>query len=249
MMARPVDEWDDPTELERFYLKTMEFPAGFMTHYEPSLITLGTEHQHLAPGFTVGKRFKSAEVIRRADNRWRHLGHFHEADGRWRVYVFADSAAPAHNGTPAADFAEWWMSEPNSPRTKYTPAGGDEDSVFDTKIVYQQDYTSVEPGDVPNAFKPAKTPYGLLDLNQIFCAGHGRDIHGERGIGRDGALVIVRPDQYVAAVLPLSAREEFTAFFARHMLEPERRLADAPRDEVKTMTVGERIELLDPSRR
>ena len=51
---------------------------------EPHLITAGLEHQDLAPGFPVGKRFKSAEVIRRSDNRWRHLGHFHEADGRWR---------------------------------------------------------------------------------------------------------------------------------------------------------------------
>ena len=45
-----------------------------------------------------------------------------------------------------------------------TPAGGDEDAVFDTKVVYQQDYTEVEPGDVPAAFKPVKVPYGLVDI-------------------------------------------------------------------------------------
>ena len=105
MMARPVDSWEDPDELERWYLATMEFPAGFMTEYAESPITLSTEHQHLATGFPVGKRFKSAEAIRRADNRWQHLGHLHEADGRWRVYVFADAAAPALAGTPTADFA------------------------------------------------------------------------------------------------------------------------------------------------
>ncbi|MBU4465954.1 MAG: FAD-dependent monooxygenase, partial [Actinobacteria bacterium] len=77
MMARPVDSWDDPGELERYYVSTLEFPAGFMTQYEPSLITLDATHQSLAPGFPVGKRFKSCEVIRRADNRWIHLGHLH----------------------------------------------------------------------------------------------------------------------------------------------------------------------------
>ena len=247
MMAKPVDDWEDPSELEHWYVKTMEFPAGFMTQYGESLITLGTGHQELAPGFPVGKRFKSAEVIRRADNRWRHLGHFHEADGRWRVYVFADDAAPALTGTPTADFAEWWATAPSSPRVRYTPTGGDDDAVFDTKVVYQQDYTEVEPAAVPSAFKPAKVPYGLHDLNQIFSAGHGRDIHRDRGIGAAGALVIVRPDQYVAAVLPLTARAELSDFFARHLLEPEHRLAEAARDVPRHVEIGTRVELLNPT--
>jgi len=220
MMARPVDSWEDPTELERYYLRTLEFPAGFMTQYTPSMITLGDEHQGLAPGYPIGKRFKSAEVIRRADNRWRHLGHFHEADGRWRIYVFADAAAPALDGTPTADFAEWWAKDPASPRVRFTPAGGDEDAVFDTKVIYQQDYTRVEPGDVPAAFQPVKVPYGIVDINEIFAAGHGRDIFRDREISRDGAIVIVRPDQYVAGVVPLTAREELSDFFDGNMLPP-----------------------------
>ena len=220
MMARPVDSWEDPSELERYYLRTLEFPAGFMTQYTPSMITLGDEHQGLAPGYPIGKRFKSAEVIRRADNRWRHLGHFHEADGRWRIYVFADAAAPALDGTPTADFAEWWAKDPASPRVRFTPAGGDEDAVFDTKVIYQQDYTRVEPGDVPAAFQPVKVPYGIVDINEIFAAGHGRDIFRDREISRDGAIVIVRPDQYVAGVVPLTAREELSDFFDGNMLPP-----------------------------
>ncbi|WP_460772794.1 FAD-dependent monooxygenase [Microbacterium sp. GXF7504] len=221
LMAKPVDEWEDPAELERYYVKTMEFPAGFMTQYTPNLITLDDRYQHLAPGFPVGKRFKSAEVIRRADNRWRHLGHTHEADGRWRVYVFADAAAPALEGTPTAEFAAWWQHDPASPRVRYTPLDGDSDAVFDTKVIYRQDYTEVEPHQVPDAFKPVKAPFGLVDINQIFSAGHGRDIHRDREIGDEGAIVVVRPDQYVAAVLPLSARDELSDFFAGNMVEPE----------------------------
>lgn len=211
---------DDSSEVEEFYNKTFEFPAGFMTEYTENQITLGTEHQDLAPGFPVGKRFKSAEVIRRADNRWRHLGHFHEADGRWRIYVFADAAAPALENTPTADFATWWQENPASPQVRYTPANGDTDAVFDTKVIYQQDYTEVEHYNVPAAFQPVKVPYGLIDINQIFAAGHGRDIFRDRDISKDGAIVVVRPDMYVSAVLPLSARDELTQFFAQHMLEP-----------------------------
>ncbi|WP_030437415.1 FAD-dependent monooxygenase [Actinoplanes subtropicus] len=220
MMARPVDAWEDPTELERYYVATMEFPAGFMTRYTESMITLDTQHQALAPGYPVGKRFKSAEAIRRADNRWRHIGHFHDADGRWRIYVFADEAAPTLSGTPTADFANWWSDDPASPRVRYTPIDVDDDAVFDTKVIYQQDYTEFDPGEVPHAFRPVKFPYGLHDTNQIFAAGHGRDIFRDRELSRAGAIVIVRPDQYVAGVLPLSARAELIHFFERNMLEP-----------------------------
>ncbi|ALJ21406.1 FAD-dependent monooxygenase [Microbacterium sp. No. 7] len=243
MMARPVDSWEDPTELERYYVATLEFPAGFMTQYAPSMITLGTEDHDLAAGFPVGKRFKSAEVIRRADNRWRHLGHFHEADGRWRLYVFADSAAPALSGTPTAEFADWWSTDPASPLVRFTPVGGDSDAVFDTKVIYQQDYTLVEPSAVPNAFKPVKTPLGLIDINQIFAAGHGRDIFRDREISRDGAIVVVRPDQYVAAVLPLSAREELASFFDGHMLTPVETSNPASDQDVPTITIAERTAL------
>ncbi|MBX3099520.1 MAG: FAD-dependent monooxygenase [Salinibacterium sp.] len=240
LLARPVDSWDDPAGLERWYTSTLEFPAGFMTQYEPSLITLGIEHQDLAPGFPVGKRFKSTEVIRRADNRWHHLGHLHEADGRWRVYVFADASAPALSGTPTAEFAVWWANDPASPRVRFTPAGGDEDAILDTKVIYQQDYTQVEPGDVPDAFKPAKGPYGLIDINRIFAAGHGYDIFRDREISHDGAIVVVRPDQYVAAVLPLDARVTLTAFFEGHMLTPP----PAPRIERETIpTIAQRTSL------
>lgn len=218
LMARPVDEWEDPAGLAKFYESTIEFPMGFMTQYPQNQITAGLVHQELAIGFPVGKRFKSTEVIRRADNRWRQLGHLHEADGRWRVYVFADEAAPALTGTATADFAEWWVKDVASPRVRYTPAEGDDDATFDTKVIYQQDYTVVEPGDVPVAFKPVLVPLEIEDINNIFSAGHGRDIFRDREISKAGAIVVVRPDQYVAGVFPLSAREELSNFFAQHML-------------------------------
>lgn len=218
LMARPANEWEDPEGLAKFYESTIEFPMGFMTQYPQNLITTGMEYQHLAVGFPVGKRFKSAEVIRRSDNRWMHLGHLHEADGRWRVYVFADSAKPALEGTPTAEFAQWWKEDPASPRVLFTPVDGDDDATFDTKVIYQQDYTEVEPGDVPDVFKPVKVPMGLVDINQIFASGHGRDIFRERAIHEDGAIVVVRPDQYVAGVFPLDSRAELQEFFGAHML-------------------------------
>ena len=40
-----------------------------------------------------------------------------------------------------------------------------------------------------------------------------------RGIDRDrGCVVVARPDQYIAHVLPLDAHTELAEFFARFML-------------------------------
>ncbi|MGO1405383.1 FAD-binding monooxygenase [Agrococcus casei] len=212
MMAKKPEEFESPDALERFYEDTFEFPAGFMTQYKPSVLTAGDEHQELATGFPIGKRFKSAKTIKRGDNNPVHLGHLHEADGRWRIYVFADPAAPGAD-SPAQRFGDWLGENPASPVVKYTPAGGDDDAWFDSKVIYQTDYTQVEFGDVPKVFWPEVGPWKVNCWEKVFANGLGNDIFDTRGILRDGAVVVVRPDQYVAAVMPLDATDEFAAFF------------------------------------
>jgi phenol 2-monooxygenase len=211
MAARP-DELDDPTELEDYYVRTAEFPAGFMTQYAPSIVIAAETHQALATGFPIGKRFKSAVVRRVCDANDIHIGHLATADGRWRIYVFADAAAAGHS-SEAAHFADWITNSPDSPVVAYTPAGADLDAWFDLKVIYQQDHTGVDIGAVPDAFKPARSPFGVIDYNNVFAADPTQDVFELRGIDRGGAVVVVRPDQYVANILPLTATDELAAFF------------------------------------
>ncbi|MHA7154417.1 FAD-binding monooxygenase [Arthrobacter sp. TMN-50] len=213
LMARKPEEFEDPTELETFYTSTMEFPAGFMTEYMPSLIVGEATHQQLAAGFPIGKRFKSAPVIRVCDTNPLQLGHQAMADGRWRIYVFADEALPGTQ-SKVGTFADWLASAPNSPLV-LTPEDTDRDSWFDVKVIYQQDHQSLDINAVPAVFKPQVGPFKLNYLEKVFCADSDHDIFGLRGLDRDGVVVIVRPDQYVAHVLPLTARAELAAFFAR----------------------------------
>src|SRR5690606_19345756 len=77
MMAKKPEEFDSPAALSEFYVSTAEFPAGFITQYEPSMITGTSSHQQLAAGFPVGKRFKSAWTGRVADTNPVHIGHHH----------------------------------------------------------------------------------------------------------------------------------------------------------------------------
>uniref|UniRef100_UPI0030C8BA77 FAD-dependent monooxygenase n=1 Tax=Enterococcus faecium TaxID=1352 RepID=UPI0030C8BA77 len=95
LMARKPEEISDPHALATYYLATAEFPSGCMTQYTSSMITGTAAHQALAPGYPLGKRFKSAEVVRVGDGNVVHLGHHAKADGRWRVYAFGDRTGEA----------------------------------------------------------------------------------------------------------------------------------------------------------
>lgn len=216
LMAKKPEEFENPSELEDFYVRTAEFPAGFMTEYSPSMVVAEATHQQLATGFPVGKRFKSAPVVRVCDTNPVQLGHQATADGRWRIYVFADQAAPAQQAgapSPAADLAAWLASAPDSPLAA-TPAGADRDAWFDVKVIYQQDHTGIDIGNVPAVFKPEVGPFKLPYLEKVYGTDPAADIFELRGIDRGGVIVVVRPDQYVATVLPLTATAELAAFFA-----------------------------------
>ncbi|GAB3391541.1 FAD-dependent monooxygenase [Humibacter soli] len=217
LMATKPEDLDDATELEDFYVRTWEFPAGFMTQYQPSMIVADDAHQHLATGFPIGKRFKSAMVSRVADGNPVHLGHHATADGRWRLYVFADRAGQDAASDVSA-LASWLTESPESPVVRFTPEGVDADAVFDVKVVYQQPHGDVEVLDAPEVFRPFGGPFHLMDYEKVYSALTDDDIFDARGIDRDGAVVIVRPDQYVSAVLPLTATAELAAFFDGTML-------------------------------
>ncbi|MBT6565353.1 MAG: 3-hydroxybenzoate 4-monooxygenase, partial [Candidatus Puniceispirillum sp.] len=68
---------------------------------------------------------------------------------------------------------------------------------------------------------PVKGTLGLRDYEKIFAVDHksGDDIYAMRGINREhGCMVLVRPDQHVAHILPLDAHDALTRFFAGFML-------------------------------
>lgn len=220
LMARKPQEISDPQELATYYLATAEFPSGFMTQYGPSMIEADATHQALAKGFPIGKRFTSAEAVHVADGNVIHLGHHARADGRWRIYAFADAPA-AGKASALASWAEW-ISSPTGPIARYTKTGSDVDSVFDVKVIYQQRFEDIDISLVPATFRPQTGPLQLTDWEKVFAAGPSAwtstDIFEEREISRSGAVVVVRPDQYVAQVLPLNATDELAAFFAQNMV-------------------------------
>lgn len=217
LMATKPEDLANPSEVEEFYLKTFEFPAGFMTQYTPSLITAGVTHQTLAEGFPVGKRFRSSPVVRVCDSFPLELGHQARADGRWRIYAFADRGE-AGTATALSAFADWLGTASDSP-VSLTPSPLDRNAWLDAKVIYQQRSDEVDITAVPAVFTPTVGEFQLTDRENVYAAGPApdgtaNDIFDERGIDRGGVVVVVRPDLYVANVLPLTATVELAAFFA-----------------------------------
>lgn len=221
----------DPARFQNYFRQQGRFTAGVAVRYEPSVLTAGPDHQHLAEGFELGRRFHSAPVIRLADAKPMHLGHAARADGAWRLYVFADRAGTA--GSRLRELARFLDSE-DSPIARFTPPGGEPDSVIDVRAVFQQGHRDITVADVPPAFLPRKGPFGLADYEKVFCPDPATDIFDMRDLDREhGALVVVRPDQHVANVLPLDAHDALVDFLRGALVEVGPTNLRSHRDEVR----------------
>ena len=211
----------DPEQTQRYFVRHGRYTAGTAARYRPSLLTGEATWQHLAAGLTIGMRFHSAPVIRVADAKPVHLGHAVKADGRFRIFAFAGTGDPAAQNSAIRALCDFLGHAPGSPVMKYTAAGEDIDAVIDVRAVFQQSHHDIAIEAMPPLLLPRKGRYGLHDYEKMFCADRksGNDIFAMRGIDREaGCMVVVRPDQYVAQVLPLDGYAELVAYFDGFML-------------------------------
>ncbi|WP_082574777.1 MULTISPECIES: FAD-dependent monooxygenase [unclassified Nocardioides] len=162
-----------------YFVRQGRYTAGVATHYPAGRLVGTDEHQHLAAGFVVGTRFHSAPVTRIADGRRVELGHAATADGRWRLYAFA-----------GADLDRWRSAIGRLDGGSLDVIGvvpGDSHTTEDLGLPVARDHAY------------AATTGGRVGEEDIFDL---RGVDPERG-----ALVLVRPDQYVAQVLPLDGSQ------------------------------------------
>ena len=208
----------DPAELQDYFVRQGRYTAGVATRYPPSILIGPKDHQKLATGFEIGTRFHSARVIRVGDARSLQLGHVARADGRWRLYAFSDA-----HGQRLTDLCTWLGEDERSPLQRVTPPDADIDEVIDVRAILQARHRDVVLSELPPVLLPHKGALGLIDYEKVFCADPRatHDIFDARGIDRRrGCVVIVRPDQFVAHVLPLSAHEDIAAFFEPILVAP-----------------------------
>lgn len=211
----------DAAKTQDYFVRHGRYTAGTATHYRPSVLTGAATHQHLAEGLVIGKRFHSAPVIRLADAKPVHLGHAAQADGRFRIYAFSPAENPVASGSAIRALCNFLAESRKSPIRRYTPRRSDIDAVIDLRAVFQQDHRELAIEAMPPMLLPSKGRYGLCDYEKMFCPDlkSGQDVFAMRGIDRKtGCIVVVRPDQYVASVLPLDDFAGLASYFDAFML-------------------------------
>jgi phenol 2-monooxygenase len=210
----------DPADVQEYFVRSGRYTAGTATRYAPSVLTGEATYQDLAKGVPIGKRFHSAPVVRLGDARPMELGHAAKADGRWHVYAFAGEGDRAQPGSPLAALCSF-LEGAGSPLAKFTPQGGDIDSVIDVRAVFQQSHRELAIEAMPALLFPAKGRFGLRDYEKMFCPDlkGSNNIFDLRSVDREkGCMVVVRPDQYVAHILPLDAHAALADFFDGFMI-------------------------------
>lgn len=212
------------SKTQDYFVQHGRYTAGTATRYQPSLLTGDAAHQSLATGLTVGMRFHSAPVIRITDAKPLHLGHVIKADGRWRIFAFAGEGDLLQPDSPVHNLCAFLNADTRSPVRRYTPTDSDIDSVIDLRVIVQTWNELLSLEALPQLLLPRKGRYGLRDYEKLFRADRreGNDIFTQRGIDRArGCVVIVRPDQYIADVMPLHMHGRLAAYFDGILLKPE----------------------------
>ncbi|KAJ6021489.1 hypothetical protein N7540_006993 [Penicillium herquei] len=210
-----------PAEFQDGFIQSGKYTAGLTAKYDHSSIT-GSE-SHLASNITVGMRLPSAQVVRYCDSKPLQLMSTLKSDGRWRILIFAGDLSFGENRSKLDTIGEYLSSEDGPIRT-YTPPSDDPDSLMELIIVGHGNRHDIELEQIPECFYPVTGKNQTQDLHKIYYddesynKGHG---HAYEFLGidpKEGALVVVRPDQYVSAVLNLHEYEKVGKFFGGFLI-------------------------------
>lgn len=207
----------DPAAFQQYFVQFGRFTAGTAIHYPESDLVKSGQHQFLATGQTIGMRFHSAKVTRLADAKPVHLGHSMKADGRWHILAFAGKHPFMGDDCQVNALCDFLQNDMASPIARCTQKGADIDTVINLQAVFQVCHREVEMTDVHPLLQPAKGRYGLRDYEKVYSALSADGcFYEKRGINKDqGGILIVRPDQYVAEVLPLNDHQGIVDFFEK----------------------------------
>ncbi|KAH8430931.1 uncharacterized protein LDX57_008594 [Aspergillus melleus] len=208
--------------------------SGLGVTYEPGLLIAASEHRqpviktvsiqplnkhHLAKGIKVGSRFPSYRVLSQIDSRPWHLQQRLRSTGQWNIVVFGGNVADQTQRDRIEGFAVS-LSRPTSFFTKINQnihnclVGS-----IAVHLVHSSCHERVEFMELPEIFRPFH-PEGGYEYDHVFADNEG---YGEGcghayqsyGIGSQGCLVLIRPDQHVAFVGDLEDTAALEAYFAR----------------------------------
>ncbi|KAK0646770.1 FAD binding domain-containing protein [Cercophora newfieldiana] len=210
-----------PAYFAEQFVKAGRYTAGQAIQYNGSeIIEVGEEDAKLASKVTVGMRFPSAQVVRFADAKAMQLVKALPADGQWYIVVFAGDLAKPEAAKRLNKAAETLQGIVQG----FTPTSADPDSILDRILVISSNRKKVEQEHIPEFFTPVTGKWKMKSLMKTFAddesynSGHGH-AYKEYGVDPEqGAVVVVRPDHYVAKVSKLEDVGSLAGFFGKFLV-------------------------------
>ncbi|KAJ4127324.1 hypothetical protein NW765_017276 [Fusarium oxysporum] len=205
------------------FVQAGRYTAGMATLYSPSILTRpANSDAALASGLTVGMRFPSNPVVRFSDARPMQLNQALPADGRWHVLVFCSRVSEG----PMPEILSEVASTLENVARMVTREEIAADSVINPALIIQTKRSSLSEAEIPRYFLPTSGKYRMTSLHRVFIdeenpymAGCGRALSKYGVDAARGAVVIVRPDVYVAQISALEETVEVSKFFERCLLK------------------------------
>ncbi|KAJ5159398.1 uncharacterized protein N7482_006402 [Penicillium canariense] len=214
-----------PAEFQEGFIQSGKYTAGLTAKYDVSPLTTAMESTQLASNVHVGMRLPSAQVVRFCDSKPLQLMRALKSDGRWRIMAFVGDLAVAENQAKLNRLGEY-LSSRDGPVYTFTPKSQDADSLIEVVVIGHGKRHDVELEQIPQCFYPVAGMNQTRDLHKIYYddesynKGHGQAYEFLGIDPKQGALIIVRPDQYVSAVLDVNDYPEIGRFFAA-FLKPQ----------------------------
>ncbi|KAK8082789.1 FAD binding domain-containing protein [Apiospora saccharicola] len=225
-----------PVHFREQFVKSGRYTAGQALKYDESVIVCLEGVRDSAKRLEVGMRFPSAQVVRVCDAKAMPLVKALPSDSSWHIVVFAgdicdgDASARLDQASynlpylhECLDIDSWVSRELSEIVSQFTPEGVQPDSILHLVLVLSGRRTEIEMQHIPNVFTPITGILGLKCLLNVFVddqsynSGHGH-AYENYGVEPDaGALVVIRPDQYIAKVCGLGQVGQLGSFFAGFM--------------------------------
>lgn len=177
--------------------------------------------QELAAEIKVGMRIPSHKVLNQADARPWHLQELLRSDGRWRIIIFPGDLGIPENLARLTNLCEK-LDNKNSFLRRFTPQDLPVDSVIEVLTVHAASRESVELLDLPQILHPFTDIAGhdywkVFVDDQSYHESHGNAYKSYGICSNRGAIVIIRPDQYVSWVGESNDYDSMDRFFSAFM--------------------------------
>jgi phenol 2-monooxygenase len=206
-----------------------DFADGWKVFYPGSCLVCKPGSEAVARYIVPGERLKPAKLRNQAEGGTKWTTGLLESDGRFRILVLAgDVRNPMQKGrleTLCEVLAGKCTLKP-SPLDRYVSIPGRYDSPIDVLTVHSVPWKEAEFFDFPEVLRPLDPVRGWAydkiwcDDSCIFdryCDGTAYEKWGVDWVL--GALVVVRPDQYVSWVGELGDIDEMTEFLDNNLVQ------------------------------